>query len=150
MSILEVFKKSKKADPSKEVKKVKKTTKASITKTDKPEVKTAKVSGTSKKSFETLPKGDAHQVVIRPLITEKASDVSVLNQYTFEVSIKTNKIEIKKAIRALYNVDPVKVRVMNKPGRLIRRGRHTGVTKKWKKAIVTLKAGDKIEFFSGV
>lgn len=153
MGILEVFKK-KSTDGSddkgqKVVKSVKKTPKTNKTKISV-ENKPTKSAGVSKKNMSKLSKGDAHKVVIRPLITEKATDMSALNQYTFEVSVRTNKIEIKKAIRTLYNVNPAKVRVLNKPGNVVRRGRYTGVTKKWKKAIVTLNAGDKIEFFTGV
>ena len=155
MSILEVFKKTKtketdaktqKAVKVKKVKQASKKVESKDTAKDKA-VATSKIKVAPK---ATLSKGDAHRIIVKPLVTEKATDMSALNQYTFEVAIRSNKIEIKKAIRALYHVDPKKIRIINKPGKLIRRGRHTGVTKKWKKAIVSLKAGDKIEFFSGV
>ncbi|MFA7662885.1 MAG: 50S ribosomal protein L23 [Patescibacteria group bacterium] len=157
MGILEVFKKSKKTTTPDKAQKVVKNIKKSVTKEVKvptvkvvAEKKAGKPDVSSQKSLSKLSKGDAHLVVIRPLVTEKTADLGALNQYTFEVSVRTNKTEVKKAIFSLYNVMPVQIRIINKPGKIVRRGRYAGVTKKWKKAIVTLTAGDKIEFFTGV
>ena len=94
--------------------------------------------------------GEAHRVLIRPLITEKGSSLGVYNQYVFEVAPKTNKIEVRKAIRKVYGVDPIKVNVINVRGRAVRYGRTEGMTKKWKKAIITLGAGQKIEIQEGL
>ena len=66
------------------------------------------------------------------------------------MSPKVNKIEIKKAIQAVYGVMPLKVNISNLSGKKIRLGRVQGVTKNKKKAIVTLKAGDKIQVYEGV
>lgn len=87
--------------------------------------------------------GSAPVVLIRPIITEKASELEKSNKYLFEVS--SNKIEIKKAIKELYGVQPIKVNIQKVPGKMVRYGRSQGRTKNWKKAIITLKPGEKIE-----
>lgn len=92
----------------------------------------------------------AYQVLVKPLVTEKASDLGVLNKYVFAINPRMNKIEVKKAIRTIYNVDPIKVNIANFSGKNVRYGRVKGKTKAWKKAIVTLKQGDKIEVYEGV
>ena len=61
-----------------------------------------------------------------------------------------NKIDVKKAIRTIYEVDPIKVNILNLSGRKVRYGKTRGKTKRWKKAIVTLKKGDSIEVYEGV
>jgi large subunit ribosomal protein L23 len=154
MGILEVFKKkpantisSTKKSITKPKKEIKKDLTSSVIKNEQI-VKKDKPA--KKENVVKLSKGDAHKILIKPLITEKSSDMSALNQYTFEASVRTNKTEIKKAVYSLYDVNPIGIRILNKPGKLVRRGRSAGVTKKWKKAIVTLKPGDKIEFFTGV
>ncbi|MFA6254933.1 MAG: 50S ribosomal protein L23 [Patescibacteria group bacterium] len=92
----------------------------------------------------------AYRVLVKPLITEKASDLGPLNKYIFAINPKMNKVEVKKAIRTIYNVEPIKVNISNLSGKNVRYGRIQGKTKSWKKAIVTLKAGDKIEVYEGV
>ncbi|MCS7209254.1 MAG: 50S ribosomal protein L23 [Fimbriimonadales bacterium] len=90
------------------------------------------------------------QVIIRPIITEKGTALRMLyNQYLFEVADDATKIDIKNALKQLYNVDAVKVRTMwvkPKPKRFGLRSR--GHTKAWKKAIVTLKPDQTIEDFN--
>lgn len=93
---------------------------------------------------------DAYKVLIRPLVTEKATDLAVLNKYCFEVAQNANKIEIKKAIKSLYGLEPVDIKIINLRGKRIRYGRVSGKKKNWKKAIITLKQGDKIEIYEGV
>jgi len=93
---------------------------------------------------------EAYKILLKPLITEKATDLSAQNQYAFIVSEKANKIEIAKKIEHVYGVTPIKVRVMNFSGKRVRYGRVMGKTKGWKKAIVTLKPADKIEIYEGV
>ncbi|MFH1890848.1 MAG: 50S ribosomal protein L23 [Candidatus Kuenenbacteria bacterium] len=88
--------------------------------------------------------------MIRPLITEKVNILGSFNQYVFEVSSIANKVEIKKAIQQVYGVKPIKVNVANVLGKNIRRGRSISKRKNWRKAIVTLKQGDKIEVYEGV
>jgi len=93
---------------------------------------------------------EAYRVLIRPLITEKASFLKVENKYLFEVNKKTNKSEIKKAVYHVYGVWPTKVNIINLQGRDVRYGRTHGLTKAVKKAMVTLKQGDSIEIYEGV
>lgn len=88
----------------------------------------------------------AHQVLIKPIITEKATALETQNKYVFEVSPRANKIEIKKAIKELYNLEPIKIQIINVKGKSVRYGKARGKTKNWKKAIITLKKGEKIEF----
>ncbi len=87
-------------------------------------------------------------IVIAPIITEKSErQVQNQNTYTFKVSINANKIEIKKAIERIFSVkvlDVNTIRMLGKPKRL---GRYSGKRPDWKKAIVTLRAGDKISEF---
>ena len=127
------------AEKVEEVKSVEEVKKAEQPKEPKKEVK-KKQKGT----------GEAYRYIIKPLISEKASHLSAQNKYVFEIAPKANKIEIKRAIKALYNVEPVKVNVINVRGKSVRYGRSTGMTKCWKKAIITLKPGDKIEVYEGV
>jgi len=94
--------------------------------------------------------GEAYKYIVRPVITEKVSFMGMYNSYVFEVSPKANKVEIKKAIKKLYGVEPVKINVMNMSGKKVRYGRQFGKLKNWKKAIVTLKSGDKIDVYEGV
>jgi large subunit ribosomal protein L23 len=92
-------------------------------------------------------------IVISPVITERATDNLVQGKYTFKVDKKANKIEIKKAVEALFTgVKVAKVNTMNVRGRFRRQGRNQGGhTASWKKAIVTLAEGSKtIEFFDGM
>ena len=87
-------------------------------------------------------------IIISPLITEKSSNqVASQNTYSFKVSINANKIEIKTAIEKIFSVkvlDVNTIRMMGKPKRL---GKYSGKRPDWKKAIVTLRAGDKIADF---
>lgn len=84
--------------------------------------------------------------IIRPRVTEKSGILSQSGVYTFEVAKGFNKNEISRAVTALYKVVPVKVAVINTPGRRVfvkgRKGSVSGI----RKALVTLKKGDKIEF----
>lgn len=93
----------------------------------------------------------AQDIVIRPIITEKAMQGIAAKKYTFEVAKDANKIEIAKAIEELFNVSVEKVSTVNVRGKLRRMGRNQGYTKAWKKAYVTLKPDSKeIEFFEGM
>ncbi len=86
----------------------------------------------------------AHALV-RPHITEKSAILAEKNTYVFEVSRDTNKIEIAKAVHAIYGVKPVRVNIVNLPAtRVVVRGR-AGVTSGVRKALVTLAKGDSIE-----
>ncbi|HEU5088346.1 MAG TPA: 50S ribosomal protein L23 [Roseiflexaceae bacterium] len=91
-----------------------------------------------------------HQIIIRPLITEKNTNLMSLSKYSFEVDRNANKTQIRQAIESIFNVRVTKVHTMNVRGKMRRRGREFGYTADWKKAIVTLAAGDRIELFEGV
>jgi large subunit ribosomal protein L23 len=94
---------------------------------------------------------EPYKIIRRPLITEKSTiQKEMNNQLAFEVDRRANKIEIKKAVERIFKVQVVDVRTQNYQGKIKRLGRHTGRRRHWKKAIVTLKPGQKIEFFEGV
>jgi large subunit ribosomal protein L23 len=99
----------------------------------------------------------AADVILRPVISEKSIDESGRGKYTFAVHDKANKIQIKAAVEELYSkekVTVVAVNVLTSKGkekrRGTKRGRISGRTPDWRKAIVTLAPGQKIEFFEGV
>lgn len=88
-----------------------------------------------------------NEVLIKPVITEKATIISEQNKYVFKVAQKANKDQIKLAIKAIYKVDAVKINIVNVRGKERRLRLGTGFTAAWKKAIVTIKDGEKIELF---
>ena len=99
----------------------------------------------------------APEIILRPVVSEKSIDESGRGKYTFAVHDKANKIQIKAAIEQLYEKEKVTVVSVNvlttkakEKRRGTRRGRITGYTTPWRKAIVTLAPGQKIEFFEGV
>jgi large subunit ribosomal protein L23 len=92
---------------------------------------------------------NAHEVVLRPIVSEKSYAMIEHNRYTFEVAKQSRKIEIARAVEELFHVTVTSVNTMNVPGKSRRVRYSKGQTPSWKKAIVTLKAGDKIEFFEG-
>lgn len=91
-----------------------------------------------------------HDIIIRPLITEKNTNLMQYNKYSFEVDRNANKAQIKYAIQTIFNVRVSAVHTMNVRGKMKRRGQKFGYTADWKKAIVTLAEGDRIELFEGV
>lgn len=92
-----------------------------------------------------------YDMITRPVVTEKTTEQKERdNQITFEVNPKTNRIEVKRAIENIFNVKVETVRTMNIKGKVKRRGRVVGKRKNWKKAIVTLMPGQRIDFFDGV
>ena len=95
---------------------------------------------------------DPHQIILRPVITEKSTDLKEKNrEVCFEVAPRANKSEIKKAVETLFKVKVADVRTQAKHGKERRVGRSSGRTKDWKKAFVRLKEGEKmIEYFEAV
>ena len=91
-----------------------------------------------------------YEVLRRPLITEKSTDLQTQGKYAFEIAEGANKPLIKQAIEAAFNVKVTGVNVVTMPSKTRRVGRRQIQTRPWKKAIITLQAGDKIEFFEGV
>lgn len=145
MGIFNKGKKEKDTKPAKKAVKVSDVKKSEVKTTEKavvkPSVKKAEIKGKS---------NQAYKVLVKPLITEKAADLSELNKYVFAVNPKMNKVEVKKAIRSIYEVDPVAVNIINFSGKRVNYGRISGQKKAWKKAIVTLKPGDTIQVYEGV
>jgi len=130
MTILDVFKKKKRARKPKEKEGVKKIPEVKVKKKEKKAPKISKL---------------AHRVLKEPHITEKATDLVSQNQYIFKVSQRANKNQIKKAIETLYDVNVAKVQIINIPKKQRRLGRISGFKKGYKKAIVKIKKGQKIE-----
>ncbi len=95
-----------------------------------------------------------YDVIRRPIITEKSAyQSSALNQYAFEVDARANKQQIKEAVETLFDVSVERVNVINQPakvGRSLRNRRSQIRRSAYKKAIVTLKPGDRIDVFEGV
>ena len=92
-----------------------------------------------------------YDLIKRPLITEKTNiQKDVSNQVTFEVDRRANRVEIKRAVEKIFKVSVVSVRTMQVKGKRKQRGRIVGKRRDWKKAVVTLRPGERIEFFEGV
>ena len=93
-------------------------------------------------------------ILKRPIVTEKITALQERRQYSFEVTLEANKIEIAKAVEKKFKVSVLSVRTLTVKGKrktqLTRRGRFEGKTNTWKKALVTLKEGDKIDYFENV
>ena len=89
-------------------------------------------------------------VLIRAIITEKTTLLMQENKYTFQVPLNANKVEIRKAVESIFNVKVEKVATIRVLGKTKRMGRTMGKRSDYKKAIVTLKAGETIELFEGV
>ena len=93
---------------------------------------------------------EAQKIIRRPLITEKSTrQKEESRQYIFEVHREANKIEIQSAVERLFKVKVLQVRTSNVLGKVKRLGRRYGKRPDWKKAIITLKEGDRIDFFEG-
>jgi large subunit ribosomal protein L23 len=92
-----------------------------------------------------------YDTIIRPLITEKTSiQKEDFNQVSFEVDRRANRVEIKRAIEKIFKVHVADVRTMHIKGKVKQRGRIVGKRRDWKKAIVKLMPGERIDFFEGV
>jgi len=93
----------------------------------------------------------ANEIIKRPLITEKTSiQKEMYNQLTFEVDRRANRIEIKRAIETVFKVRVSDVKTIQVTGKIKQRGRILGKRRDWKKAIVKLMPGERIDFFEGV
>jgi large subunit ribosomal protein L23 len=93
-----------------------------------------------------------YDVIRRPVLTEKNTRLmDTQNQYTFEVARDANKIQIKEAVELAFpNVQVIQVRTCIVPSKPRRRGRTVGSSKPWKKAVITLRPGDRIDIFEGI
>ncbi len=91
----------------------------------------------------------AGQVLLHPLVTEKITRLAKHQQVAFVVAPSTNKIEVRKAVEALYGVKPLRVQMISVKGKAVRFGRSSGQRKDWKKTIVTLPPGTSLESLRG-
>ena len=91
-----------------------------------------------------------YDILRRPLVTEKSTALQALGKYAFEVARNANKEQIKQAVEKAFNVKVTAVNVMVVAGERRKVGRREILSSQWKKAIVTLKTGDKIQIFEGV
>jgi large subunit ribosomal protein L23 len=92
---------------------------------------------------------DSRQVIIRPVVSEKSYALIAQNKYTFRVHPDAHKTEIRSAIEEIFDVSVVDVKTMKLRPKPKRRGYTSGQTRGWKKAVVELAAGDRIELFEG-
>ena len=141
----------KKTVKKEEKKEVKKTTpkKAEKKEEKKEEIKKEAEKKTSV-SKKPLSHSRAHSVLIKTHVTEKATSEEIFGKYTFVVNRESSKVEIKNAVKDVYGVLPVKVRVIHMDGKKTSTGRIRGKRKDWKKAIITLPKGKTIDVHSGV
>jgi large subunit ribosomal protein L23 len=135
MAILEVFKKRKKKPSS---------AKATEGKGEK-EVKIEKPAVASIPKLKEKKAGLSWKILKTPHVTEKASDLAEKNQYLFKVFPQTNKVQIKKAIEDLFGVEVASVKIINVLSKKRRLGKISGFKSGYKKAIVKIKEGQKIE-----
>jgi large subunit ribosomal protein L23 len=92
-----------------------------------------------------------HDIIVKPIITEKSMEDMAEGKYTFMVDKRANKSEIKKAIESVFDVKVKDVNTMNVLGKIKRQGMHSGRRPSWKKAIIKLTEDSKtIEFFEGM
>lgn len=92
-----------------------------------------------------------YDIIRRPILSEKSYDGIPRKTYTFEVAYNANKIQVKEAIEEIFEVKVEKVNTVNVKGKMKTQGRHSGLTRKWKKAVVKLTADSKsIEFFESL
>jgi large subunit ribosomal protein L23 len=92
---------------------------------------------------------DARQVIIEPVVSEKSYALMAEGKYTFRVDDRAHKTQVRHAVEEIFDVDVVAVRTIKVRSKPKRRGLHSGTTRSWKKAIVQLAPGDRIELFEG-
>jgi len=92
----------------------------------------------------------AYKILIKPVITEKATHLNAINKYVFMVASQANRIMVAQAVEAVYGVKPTQVNLINVIGKKVIRGRIKGERSDWRKAIVTLKSGESIKIYEGV
>ena len=91
----------------------------------------------------------AHDIIIRPVVTEKSSRMMEMNKYTFEVHPMANKVEIRKAVEVVFKVKVKSVHTIKVHSKPKRMGAFLGKSRAWKKAVITLVDGEHIQFFEG-
>jgi len=96
---------------------------------------------------------DTYSTILRPVVSEKSTVLGDQGKYIFEVAPGANKIQIKHAVEEAFankKVQVAAINIIHVPGKVRRRGRSVGMTRPWKKAIVTLRAGQRLDLFEGV
>jgi large subunit ribosomal protein L23 len=96
---------------------------------------------------------DAFSTILRPVVSEKSTVLGEQGKYVFEVAPDANKIQIKQAVEQAFagkKVQVAAVNILHVVGKTRRRGRSIGHTRAWKKAVVTLKPGQRLDLFEGV
>jgi len=145
MPLLDFWKKTKKGPKAPQQGKKVAASKRNELRTDASVQEEKKASKTEIKKVVLKESKTAWRILREPHVTEKATDLTHLNQYAFKVFNNPSKPEIKKAVEQVYGVEVEKVRKISIKGKTRRRGRHIGWKPGYKKAVVTLKKGDKIE-----
>lgn len=111
-------------------------------------IENKKVSKGEDKSREVSKVSMAYKILVKPLLTEKAAGFAKINKYIFEVSMNANKVEIKKAIRNIYGIMPIDVKILNIKGKKVGLMRRVnGKRKDRKKAIISLKQGETLNVY---
>ena len=96
---------------------------------------------------------DTYSTIVRPVVSEKSTVLGEQGKYIFEVAPHANKIQIKHAVEEAFanrKVQVAAVNILHVAGKQRRRGRSVGMTRSWKKAVVTLRAGQRLDLFEGV
>jgi len=143
MAILDFLKNKK--DASKSKKTEKKVSKVSANKKEQPVKEKTEVANVNVAPARTKNSKFSYDAIKQPHISEKASYLAEKNQYIFEILPNYNKQEVKKAVEGIYNVDVLSVNIIKIPAKKRRLGRTEGFRKAYKKAVVTIKEGQKIE-----
>lgn len=104
--------------------------------------------GTSVATGAPRETGAAYRILVRPIVTEKTTRLGQHGQYAFEVAMGANKLEIRKAVKAVYGVEPKGIRVMRISGKPVRTRAGKSRRSAWRKAIVTLKKGDRLDLYA--
>jgi large subunit ribosomal protein L23 len=92
---------------------------------------------------------DVNEIIIEPVLSEKTNGLRDQNKYVFKVDGRANKIEIKQAVRELFSVHPLTCRIINVKRKPKRLRYQKGYTSQWKKAVITVASGEKIDIFEG-
>lgn len=145
MAILDIFKKKKKPEKEKPEKPTEKPVEVKPQLKPPPRKGEARSTKLSGKKLKAKTSALAYRVLKGPHVTEKATDLAKKNQYVFKVWPRTNKVEIKKAIEDLYGAEVVAVKIIKIPRKKRRHGKIEGWKKGYKKAIIKIKKGQKIE-----
>ena len=145
MALKDIFKKRVESQPEKKEQPAEKEVEREVKQEESSPVEPT----TTTKKVKKKVYSEAYRILVGPHVTEKATDLSSHDQYVFRVFPRANKIQIKKAVENVYGVDVINVNVINIPKKKKRWGRTEGFKKGYKKAIVKIKQGQKIDVLPG-